>query len=79
MTSVTVDVPPFLIQHGELDHIVPVEQFIEFAATINRVAGAGRATLEVMPGVNHHGDPAFETDENIQHGLKFLNQCLLRN
>jgi dipeptidyl aminopeptidase/acylaminoacyl peptidase len=77
MTYVTANVPPFLVQHGELDHIVPVEQSIEFATTIARIAGAERVTLEVLPGVNHHGDPAFETDENIQRVLAFLDRCLL--
>jgi acetyl esterase/lipase len=78
LTYISADVPPFFIQHGELDHIVPVEQSIELAAAINRVAGPGRATLAVMPGVDHHGDPAFETSENIQQVLKFLDQCFLR-
>jgi acetyl esterase/lipase len=77
MTYVTANVPPFLIQHGELDHIVPVEQSIEFATAIARAAGPERVTLEVLPGVGHHGDPAFETDENIQRVLTFLDQCLL--
>jgi dipeptidyl aminopeptidase/acylaminoacyl peptidase len=76
MTYVTKDVPSFLIQHGELDHIVPVEQSIGFAATIAQVAGPERVTLEVLPEVYHHGDPAFETAENIQRVLAFLDQCL---
>ena len=78
MTYVTDDVPPFLIQHGELDHIIPVEQSIEFAAAIARAAGPERVILEVLPGVDHHGDPAFETDGNIQRILSYLDQCLLR-
>jgi acetyl esterase/lipase len=77
MTYVTNDVPPFLIQHGELDHIVPVEQSVRFAAAIAQAAGRERVTLEVLPEVYHHGDPAFETDENIQRVLAFLDQRLL--
>jgi acetyl esterase/lipase len=78
MSYITEDVPPFLIQHGELDHIVPVEQSIEFAAAIARTAGPERVALDVLPGVDHHGDPAFETDENIQRIWAFLDQCLLQ-
>ena len=77
MTYITRDIPPFLIQHGELDHIVPVEQSIEFAAAITRVVGPARATLDVLPGVYHHGDPAFETEENIQRMFLYLTQNLL--
>jgi len=77
MTYVTEAVPPFLIQHGELDHIVPVEQSVEFSSAIARIAGPERVTLEVLADVYHHGDPAFETDENIQRVWAFLDQCLL--
>lgn len=75
MTYITEEVPPFLIQHGAVDHIVPVEQSIEFAAVMARIAGPARVTLEVLPEVYHHGDPAFETEENIQHVLAFLDRC----
>ena len=37
-----------------------------------------KVILEVLPGVDHHGDPAFETDGNIQRILSYLDQCLLR-
>jgi len=73
MTHITAEVPPFLVQHGELDPIVPVQQSVEFAAAITRIAGPERVTLEILPGVHHHGDPAFETDENIQRVLDFLD------
>ena len=77
MTYITENVPPFLIQHGELDHKVPMEQSIEFAGTIARIAGAEKVTFEVLPGVAHHGDPGFETEENVHRVLSFLDQCLL--
>jgi len=77
MNYVTTDIPPFLIQHGEIDHIVPVEQSIEFAAAIDRTAGPERVTLEILHGVDHHGDPAFETEENVQHIFDFFDHCLL--
>jgi len=77
MIYITENVPPFLIQHGELDHKVPLEQSIEFAAAISRIAGPQKVTFEVLPGIAHHGDPGFEKEENVQRILSFLDECLL--
>jgi dipeptidyl aminopeptidase/acylaminoacyl peptidase len=76
MHYVSQAIPPFLIQHGELDHIVPVEQSMALAATITLIASPERVTLEVLPGVDHHGDPAFETEENLQRVFSFLDEYL---
>ena len=79
MSYITRDVPRFLIQHGELDHVVPAQQSINFAAALERIAGPDKCILEIGPGVYHHGDPAFETEENIQHVLGFLDESLLQS
>lgn len=76
MTYITADAAHFLIQHGELDEVVPVEQSIQFAEELKRKAGAERVTLEILPGVYHHGDPAFETPQNINRVLDFIDSCL---
>jgi acetyl esterase/lipase len=76
MTYVTPDVPHFLIQHGLEDHIVPFQQSERFAAEIERVAGADKVILDVLEGVSHHGDPAFETDDNLKRVLDFLDSHL---
>jgi acetyl esterase/lipase len=65
MTYITTDVPHFLIQHGSQDPVVPVQQSERFAAAIEGVAGAGKVILEVFEGVGHHGDPVFETEDNV--------------
>jgi acetyl esterase/lipase len=75
MTYVTAKTPPFLIQHGLLDQLVPVEQSIHFAEAIEKVAGKDRVTLELLPGV-YHADPAFETPENTERVLNFLDSVL---
>jgi acetyl esterase/lipase len=77
MHYVTQAVAPFLIQHGELDHVVPVQQSIGLAAAIERIAGPEKVTLEILKGVYHHGDPAFETKENLDRVFAFLDQHLL--
>jgi len=65
MTYASANTPPFLIQHGLKDQLVPVEQSIHFAAALEKAAGKERVTLELLPGV-YHADPAFETPENTE-------------
>jgi acetyl esterase/lipase len=72
MTYITTDMPPFLIQHGSLDEVVPVEQSIHFAQAIERIAGKDRVTLELLQGC-YHADPGFETPQNVQRVLDFID------
>ena len=44
------------------DGIVPVEQSINFAAQIEKIAGPDCVTLEILEKADH-GDPLFETPE----------------
>jgi acetyl esterase/lipase len=58
------------------------EEFIESGAgvpnhseedsEIERVAGPDKVILDVLEGVGHHGDPAFETKGNVDRVLGFL-------
>ncbi len=75
MTYVSAHTPPFLIQHGLLDQLVPVEQSIHFAGAIEKAAGKERVILELLSGV-YHADPAFETHENTERVLDFLDSIL---
>jgi acetyl esterase/lipase len=75
MTYVSAHTPPFLIQHGLLDQLVPVQQSIHFAEAIEKAAGKDRVTLELFPGV-YHADPAFETPQNTSRVLDFLDSVL---
>jgi acetyl esterase/lipase len=67
--------PPFLLQHGIRDPVVPVQQSIEFAAKLKQALGEDNVTLELLEGAEH-GDPRFETSENVNKVLDFLDQCL---
>jgi acetyl esterase/lipase len=75
MTYVSSNTPPFLIQHGLLDQLVPVEQSIHFAEAIEKAAGKDRVILELLPGV-YHADPAFETPQNVERVFRFLDPIL---
>jgi acetyl esterase/lipase len=75
MTHIKADVPPFLIQHGQKDGTVPVEQAIHFAAKLGQVAGRDKAILEILPEADH-ADPLFHTPENLQRVLDFFDSHL---
>jgi acetyl esterase/lipase len=67
--------PPFFLQHGTRDAVVPVQQSINFAARLSQVLGADRARLELIQDAEH-ADPRFETPENVTRVLDFLDACL---
>jgi acetyl esterase/lipase len=73
VTYISKDTPPFLIQHGDADKTVPLDQSREFLAAL-RAAGI-EATLMVLPGAGHAGG-AFFTEENHKVLVKFLGQHL---
>jgi hypothetical protein len=73
ITYVRRDSPPFLIQHGDADIIVPLEQGRKMADALQK-AGA-EATLMVMPGAGHAGAPLF-TEENHRTLVAFLDRHL---
>ena len=67
-TYIRPGLPPFFIQHGDADTIVPFQQSVNFAAKMD----AQKVTFEILPGAGH-GDTAFQTPENIQKVLDFLD------
>lgn len=67
--------PPFLIQHGTLDPIVPCLQSVRFAETLRAASGKARVTLDLLEGAGH-GGPQFEQPANLQRVFAFLDGCL---
>lgn len=74
-TYIHPKVPPFFIQHGTQDDIVPHQQSVNFAAKVREIAGDERVTLELIEGARH-GDPKFDTTKNVKKVLDFLDQYL---
>ena len=68
--------PPFFLQHGTLDPVVPVQQSIEFAAKLINVLGPSKVTLEILENAVH-ADPKFEIEENINKVLDFLDRNMM--
>jgi len=76
-TYVTADDPPFLVQHGTADPLVPTQQSVHFAAALRGVLGEDRVTLGLLEGAGH-GGPAFATPQNLALVLDFLDRTLRR-
>ena len=73
ITYVSKDTPPFLIQHGDADQTMPLEQAKVLAEAL-RKAGV-EETLTILPGAGHAG-AAFFTEENHKLVLDFLDKHL---
>ena len=75
MTYIHKDMPPILIQHGRRDHLVPFQQSVAFADAIRRFVGADRVEFDILEDADH-GDPLFETEENLDRVFSFLDKHL---
>lgn len=69
---------PFLILHGGIDQVVPVEQSIAFAQAINAAAGEERAKLHISEGKLHHGHPWYHELWVSEMCLDFLDEIFER-
>jgi len=74
-TYITKDDPPFLIEHGTKDQLVPTQQSVNFAAKLEKVVGKEKVTLHLLEGARH-GGPQFETAENLSLVFAFLDKYL---
>jgi acetyl esterase/lipase len=72
MTYIHADMPPILIQHGRLDPLVPVQQSICFAQELEKRVGPDRFEFDILENAGH-GDPLFETEENVDRVFRFLD------
>ena len=74
-TYINPALPPFLLQHGTLDDVVPVQQSAGFAFKVKEVLGKDRVRLELLEGAGH-GDPRFEAPDNVHTVLDFIDKHL---
>ncbi len=66
--------PPFFIQHGTHADVVPHQQSLNFAAKLAAIAPQ-MVSHELLSNARH-ADPAFETSQNVQKVLDFLDLFL---
>ncbi len=74
LTYISSDDPPFLIQHGDADPLVPMEQSELLLAALK--AAKVEATMEVFHREGH-GGPQFQTEDNYRKIGDFLRKHLL--
>jgi len=74
-TYITKDDPPFFIQHGLIDHLVPYQQSVNLANKLEQVIGKEKVIIELLPGTDH-GGPNYETEQNINKVFAFLNKTI---
>lgn len=74
-TYIRPDAPPFLLQHGTRDPVVPVQHSIEFAAKLRQAIGEDKVILDLLEGAEH-ADPRFEMPGNVNKVLDFLDKFM---
>jgi len=76
-TYVSDDDPPFLIQHGLEDHLVPYQGSVLLARQLGTALGWERVSLELFPATGH-GGPPFGSEQNLERVFGFLDAHLRR-
>ncbi len=74
-TYITEDCPPFLIQHGTRDPIVPVLQSIDFDKVLSDVIGDEKVTLDLLHNQGH-GSFVFESLDNMKRVTDWLREAM---
>jgi acetyl esterase/lipase len=74
-TYVSSDDPPFLIQHGLEDNLVPFQGSVLLARKLGKVLGHEHVSLELFAATGHGGG-AFGTEENMRRVFNFLDKYL---
>nr|WP_255490930.1 alpha/beta hydrolase [Spartinivicinus marinus] len=74
-TYISHDDPPFWIQHGTNDAIIPIQQSENFAKKLREVIGPSKVTFKPIPGAKH-GGVEFNDSKNLDEIFSFLNTYL---
>ncbi len=72
-TYISPSAPPFLLQHGTKDNLVPTLQSIHFAELLEMAIGREMVLLDLLEGARH-ADPMFETPANVKRVLDFIDR-----
>ena len=76
ITYITKSVPPYFIQHGSIDHIVPIQQSMLLFNKLHEVVeDKDKITFDILQGVDHEGIK-FKTPENIEKVFTFLDKYM---
>jgi acetyl esterase/lipase len=75
ITYISASCPAVLIQHGDKDDLVPIEQSFALADALKAKLPAGQVELDVLKGAGHGGE-AFESAANLDRVFAFLDRHL---
>jgi len=75
MSYIHADMPPILIQHGRMDALVPVQQSMIFVQKLEELVSHERFEFDILENAGH-GDPLFETEENMSRVFQFIDRYL---
>ncbi len=73
MTYIHKNMAPLLIQHGQLDADVPVQQSIDFVEKLKKYVLPDKFEFDIIEGAGH-GDDYFESDENVNRIFSFIDK-----
>ncbi|MFD2450764.1 alpha/beta fold hydrolase [Ideonella paludis] len=74
-TYIDAQDPPFFIQVGSADPLIPYTQSLNFHAALKAVLGEAKVSVEKLEGAGH-GGPQFGSAANLSKVLGFLGQHL---
>jgi acetyl esterase/lipase len=74
-TYITSDCPPFYLQHGTADHMVPYLQSVNLARALTDTIGQEKVVLNLLDGVDHF-DTEHNSPENVKQALDFLDRYM---
>lgn len=74
-TYISEHAPPFLIQHGTRDPLIPYRQSVRLYDKLAAAIGKDKVRLELLEGAGH-GGPEFESACNVNKVLDFIDSVL---
>jgi acetyl esterase/lipase len=74
---VTDKTPPFYLQHGAMDPIVPLEQSLLFSNVLKKRIGEDNVVMDILEGAVHAGGgPDFFLEKNIYPVIDFYKRFI---
>lgn len=75
-TYISKNTPPFLIEHGTADILIPYTQSVNFADDLEKVIGKENVELVLLKCAGHGQASAFDTEKNLEIVFDFLDKHL---
>ena len=74
-TYIDANDPPFWIQVGSVDPLIPYTQSLNFYTSLNSILGSSKVGYELIAGAGH-GGALFSTEANLTKAIAFLDSKL---